>query len=147
MDKLKKLGSALTDDRSCLQRYTRPGWQSIELFTFIAGKRDDTPLLSLPAMFHPYDESLGWDYGRVFSDEEDVHSGGGDAHERYGIDAGVGCVVCCRPRSACRVYLCPRGDCRPRKVFRSGHEIEGEKCSGSRSGLFPFLTINAHLSR
>lgn len=97
MEKLKKLSSALADDRSCLQRYSRTGWQSIELFTFIAGKRDETPLLSLPAIFHPYDEKLGWDYGRVFSDEEDVHGGGGDAYERYGIDRGVGCVVCCRP--------------------------------------------------
>jgi len=96
-DRLKKLGTALAGHRSFFQRYSRPGWQPIELFTIIAGARDDTPLMTLPPIFHPYDEELGWDYSRVFSDEVDVHDGRGDAYERYGIDRRVGCVVCCRP--------------------------------------------------
>ena len=97
MDRLKALGTALTAPHSCIHRYSSRGWRPVELYTILAGKRDETPLLSLPAVFHPYDEQLGWDYGRVFADEGSVHEGGGDVYERWGIDCRQGCIICCRP--------------------------------------------------
>ncbi|KAL6233624.1 hypothetical protein BDW75DRAFT_184867 [Aspergillus navahoensis] len=53
--------------------------------------RTSVNLLDLPELFHPFDETLGWDYGKVFAD------GGGRAYAEYGIDEQTGCAVLCRP--------------------------------------------------
>ncbi|KAL4737667.1 FAD binding domain-containing protein [Aspergillus similis] len=53
--------------------------------------RASVRLLDLPEMFHPFDDKLGWDYGKVFADEE------GSVFAEYGIDEQTGCAVLCRP--------------------------------------------------
>lgn len=55
-------------------------------------------LLDLPDMFHPFDEELGWDYWKVFSDDKEHSTGVGHAYETYGIDdEGPCCLILCRP--------------------------------------------------
>jgi phenol 2-monooxygenase len=70
----------------------------IEVLTVHAAKRADTELLrDFPEVLHPFDKRLGWDYGKVYVDEESYHEGFGDAYGNYGIDRTRGCVVAVRP--------------------------------------------------
>ncbi|GES63492.1 FAD binding domain protein [Aspergillus terreus] len=55
-------------------------------------------LLELPEIFHPFDEIMGWDYWRVFSDDGTYDKETGQAYKWYGIEEqGAGCLVLCRP--------------------------------------------------
>ncbi|KAL4974682.1 FAD binding domain-containing protein [Aspergillus desertorum] len=65
--------------------------QMIELILVHKSPRTAVNLLDLPELFHPFDEKLGWDYGKVLVDE------GGSAYAEYGIDEQTGCAVLCRP--------------------------------------------------
>lgn len=51
-------------------------------------------LLDLPEVFHPWDAELGWDYGRVFTDEEANKNqiDTGHLYQEFCI-ASEGCVV------------------------------------------------------
>lgn len=59
----------------------------IEVLLIHSSPRTHVSLLDLPDIFHPFDEILGWDYSRVFSDV--------GAYKGYGVEDG--CVVVCRP--------------------------------------------------
>ncbi|KAL4758317.1 FAD binding domain-containing protein [Aspergillus foveolatus] len=63
---------------------------AIELILIHKSPRTSVRLLDLPELFHPFDDKLGWDYGKVFVDE-------GSAYAEYGIDEQIGCAVLCRP--------------------------------------------------
>lgn len=70
----------------------------IEVLTVHASKRVETELLrDFPAVLHPFDARLGWDYHKVFVDDESYHEGFGDAYGNYGVDRATGCVVAVRP--------------------------------------------------
>lgn len=59
----------------------------IEILLVHSSPRTDISILDLPDIFHPFDESFGWDYSRVFADL--------DAYEGYRVEDG--CVAVCRP--------------------------------------------------
>ncbi|KAL4983049.1 FAD binding domain-containing protein [Aspergillus falconensis] len=63
----------------------------IELILVHRSPRTSVNLLDLPELFHPFDDDLGWDYGKVFADD------GGSAYAEYGVDERTGCAVLCRP--------------------------------------------------
>ncbi|KAL3433571.1 FAD binding domain-containing protein [Aspergillus tetrazonus] len=63
---------------------------AIELILIHKSPRTSARLLDLSELFHPFDEKLGWDYGKVFVDE-------GSAYAEFGIDEQIGCAVLCRP--------------------------------------------------
>lgn len=69
----------------------------IEVLTLHAAKRHDVELLSLPEIYHPFDEKVGWDYWKVFVDDVSYHEGFGDAYVKYGVAKEKGCIVVCRP--------------------------------------------------
>ncbi|KAK5658178.1 hypothetical protein OQA88_2151 [Cercophora sp. LCS_1] len=70
----------------------------IEVLTIHSSKRTETELLrDFPDVLHPFDEHLGWDYNKVFVDDESYHEGFGDAYKNYGVDKEKGCVVAVRP--------------------------------------------------
>jgi phenol 2-monooxygenase len=70
----------------------------IEILTIHSSKRTDTELLrDFPDILHPFDKSLGWDYNKVYVDDESYHEGFGDAYKNYGVDKERGCVVIVRP--------------------------------------------------
>ena len=48
-------------------------------------------------MFRPFDETLGYDYWKVFADHGEFGMESGLAYEGYGIQGGCGCLVLCRP--------------------------------------------------
>lgn len=120
--RFETLGQALSSPKSCLHRYAyrpnnnldyricsppNPGEQHkvepasnslVEVFTIHSSPRTEINLLDLPEVFYgPYDEQLGWDYWKVFVDDEGVHEGKEDAYGKLGIDRLRGCLVVCRP--------------------------------------------------
>lgn len=70
----------------------------IEVLTVHSSKRTGTELLrDFPDILHPFDKHNGWDYNKVFVDDESYHEGSGDAYKNYGVDKQYGCVVAVRP--------------------------------------------------
>ncbi|KAJ6134382.1 hypothetical protein N7523_000704 [Penicillium sp. IBT 18751x] len=100
MQRMQRLGKQLEAPDSFIHRYTPLG-QSIdsviEVLTVHCGPRADIELLELPSAFHPYHSDLGWDYWKVYVDEESYHEGHGQAYANYGIDPSRGASVIVRP--------------------------------------------------
>lgn len=89
-------------DGSWLQQHTPKGApidSIIEILTIHSAPRRDCNLLDdFPAILHPLqDNDMGWDYNKVFVDDESYHLGHGKAYQNYGIDPDRGCVVAVRP--------------------------------------------------
>ena len=59
--------------------------------------RTEVDIFDFPPIFRPFSETAGFDYGKVFVDDESYHEGHGNAYEAYGIDAEKGCAVVIRP--------------------------------------------------
>lgn len=96
----KTLGESLSSGESFLSKYGTKSGRSdsvFEILTIHSAPRKSIELLSLPAVFHPYDEEYGWDYSKVFVDDMSHHEGHGHAYDNYGIDKERGCLVVLRP--------------------------------------------------
>ena len=94
------LCSERTAGDSFLPRFTPRGApldSVMELLTIHSGPRTALNLLDLPDILHPFDRTTGWDYDKVFVDDESYHEGHGHAYEAYGVDRQRGCVVILRP--------------------------------------------------
>ena len=100
MQRMQMLGKRVEGPDSFVRRYTPPG-QSIdsviEILTVHPGPRADIELLDIPDAFHPYHSDIGWDYWKVYVDEESYHEGHGQAYANYGIDLNRGASVIVRP--------------------------------------------------
>ncbi|THY55076.1 phenol 2-monooxygenase [Aureobasidium pullulans] len=72
---------------------------TIELLTIHSAPRVECNLLDdFPDVLHPLRlNGMGWDYEKVYVDDESYHHGHGRAYEKYGIDRIRGCVVIVRP--------------------------------------------------
>ncbi|KAJ6115297.1 hypothetical protein N7486_001075 [Penicillium sp. IBT 16267x] len=100
MQRLEKLGQSLQAPDSFICQYTpsgKPIDSVIEVLTVHSGPRADIELLDLPEAFHPDHGDMGWDYWKVFVDEESYHEGHGQAYANYGIDPIRGASVIIRP--------------------------------------------------
>lgn len=100
MSRYQELGAKLSRTNSFLRRLTPPGHpvdSIIEVLTVHAGPRWDIELMDLPEVFHPYSRTMGWDYWKVFVDDQSYHEGHGRAYENYGIDPNTGACVIVRP--------------------------------------------------
>lgn len=65
----------------------------VESFLIHSSPRDDIPFFDIPKVFHPFDETLGWDYGRIYTDY-------GDFNGKDGFESGIengGYAIFCRP--------------------------------------------------
>jgi phenol 2-monooxygenase len=94
------LGQQLQEPNSPLHcfRQQEPDSSMVEVFTVHSCPRHEMPLLDLPDIFHPWHPELGWDYGKVFTDEgayQDLASTG-HLYRDFGI-ADEGCVLLLRP--------------------------------------------------
>ena len=98
--KIDRLGAQLAGEDSFLKKFTprtkRYGGV-IEVLTVHASPRQETTVFDFPAVFRPWDERDGWDYWKVFVDDESYHEGHGRAYENYGVDKQKGCAVVVRP--------------------------------------------------
>jgi phenol 2-monooxygenase len=100
MQRMQKLGAKLGATDSFIRRFTpakQPIDSVIEVLTVHAGPRASLELLELPEAFHPYSETMGWDYWKVFVDDQSYHEGHGQAYANYGIDPVKGASVILRP--------------------------------------------------
>lgn len=94
------LGRALDSENSFLRKYTPESarYDSVfEVLTIHSAPRANIELHTLPEVFHPFDEEYGWDYSKVFVDDESYHEGHGQAYVNYGINKRTGCLVLVRP--------------------------------------------------
>jgi phenol 2-monooxygenase len=100
MQRMQTLGERLGAPDSFIHRYT-PANQHIdsviEVLTVHAGPRVTLELLDLPEAFHPYSATMGWDYWKIFVDDQSYHEGHGHAYANYGIDPVQGASVILRP--------------------------------------------------
>ncbi|TGJ81869.1 hypothetical protein E0Z10_g6898 [Xylaria hypoxylon] len=70
----------------------------IDVLLIHTAKRAEVEILrDLHEVYHPFDPKLGWDYDKVFADEESYHDGNGRAYEGYGVDPDEGALVIVRP--------------------------------------------------
>lgn len=94
---LALLGDALSK-HPCLTHAQGRSFPLIEPILIHSSPRHTVNLLGLPDIFHPFDDMLGWDYWRVFSDNTPHDPELGQACKAYGIDKeGPGCLIFCRP--------------------------------------------------
>ncbi|KAK2611864.1 hypothetical protein N8I77_005185 [Diaporthe amygdali] len=93
--------AALQSGDSFIKRATAPGASIdsvIEVLTIHSSKRTETELLrDFPEILHPFDKHSGWNYEKVFVDDDSYHEGYGNAYKNYGVDKDRGCVVAVRP--------------------------------------------------
>jgi phenol 2-monooxygenase len=91
---------ALAKESSFLHRVT-PADASIdsiiEILTLHSTPRREVEFFDFPDLLHPFDAEKGWDYNKVFVDDDSYHEGHGKAYEGYGVDAEKGCIVVLRP--------------------------------------------------
>ncbi|KAM3082381.1 hypothetical protein ACMFMF_002044 [Clarireedia jacksonii] len=69
----------------------------LETITIHNAKRSQIELMDLHEMFRPWSDNDGWDYWRVYADDESYHDGHGHLYEWCGINSEDGCVVILRP--------------------------------------------------
>ncbi|PGG95582.1 hypothetical protein AJ79_09972 [Helicocarpus griseus UAMH5409] len=100
LSRYNTLGEKLAAPQSFLRRFTPASAKidsTIEILTIHSAPRREIELSSLPEIFHPYCEENGWDYWKVFADDESYHEGHGRCYENLGLDSGVGAAVIIRP--------------------------------------------------
>ncbi|KAK2760613.1 FAD monooxygenase [Colletotrichum kahawae] len=99
--RVDKFAAALDAPENFLRKATPAGApidSVIEVLTIHSAKRTETELLrDFPEILHPLDPHFGWDYNKVYVDDESYHEGFGDAYKNYGVDKQRGCVVAVRP--------------------------------------------------
>lgn len=98
--RISQLGDLLAAPDSFLRRYTPQGarYDSIfELLTVHAAPRVETSIFDFHEVFRPFDPQRGWDYWKIYVDDESYHEGHGQIYRNYGIDSATGCTVIIRP--------------------------------------------------
>lgn len=98
--RLDALCERLSSPSSLLKRFTPRDARYdsvVEVLTVHAGKRHAVDLFDFAEVLRPYDEVDGWDYGKVFVDDESYHEGHGRLYETFGIGREEGCLVVLRP--------------------------------------------------
>ncbi|KAH6984493.1 FAD binding domain-containing protein [Ilyonectria sp. MPI-CAGE-AT-0026] len=99
-DRMNSLCEAMSGPSSFLNRFRPTGSRYdsvIEVLTVHAAKRADVDIFDFPDVLRPYDEVEGWDYNKVFVDDESYHEGHGQLYQNFGISRDEGCVVVLRP--------------------------------------------------
>ena len=99
-EQLSRMNKAASGIRQIVKSYTPTGQDIdsvIEVVTIHSAPRISIGLLELDEIYHPWDDTKGWDYGKVFVDDESHHQGFANAYKQYGIDREKGCFVVCRP--------------------------------------------------
>ncbi|KAH6713064.1 FAD binding domain protein [Leptodontidium sp. MPI-SDFR-AT-0119] len=98
--RVETLATALADPKSFVRRFQpagKPVDTLIEILTIHSSKRTACTVHDLPEIFHPYSEEFGWDYWKIFVDDQSYHEGHGHAYLNYGIDPMKGCAIIVRP--------------------------------------------------
>lgn len=95
-DRLQKLGTWLASSQG-LGPLANGANALVEALVVHCAPRAKIELLDLHEVFRPWSETHGYDYWRVFVDEESVQEGHGKVYERLEIDSERGCMAVVRP--------------------------------------------------
>ena len=98
--RVQSFAKELEGPDSFINRFTPPGKpvdSVIDLLIIPSAPRREVELLDFPDVFHPFDSKKGYNYDKVFVDDESYHEGHGEAYKNYGVDKETGCVVIIRP--------------------------------------------------
>ncbi|KAK5955572.1 hypothetical protein OHC33_003213 [Knufia fluminis] len=113
MSRLQGLCSYLTSPASFVHTYTPASSRIdsvIEILTVHAAPRHEVELLDLPEILHLFDSKLGYDYWKVFSNNNNSEEGDfDDAYELWGVGKDQGCIAVVRPDQHVS-YLCELED-------------------------------------
>jgi phenol 2-monooxygenase len=100
MARVEKLAATLAEPGSFINRF-RPAEEPIdaliEVLTIHSSARTSCTVHDFPEILHPFSEEFGWDYWKIFVDDESYHEGHGQAYANYGIDPAQGCAIILRP--------------------------------------------------
>ncbi|KAH0367805.1 phenol 2-monooxygenase, partial [Aureobasidium melanogenum] len=88
-----KLSASSSFIRTCTPS-SAPLDSVIETLTIHTSLRTSFPALELPDIFHPWRDSRGHDYWKIFARDNES---GDDIYKAFGIDEEVGCLVVVRP--------------------------------------------------
>jgi phenol 2-monooxygenase len=100
--RLKTLGEKLARPDSFLKRFTpstpaRARYDDVfEILAIHNAPRQEVTVFDFPEVWRPYDEVDGWDYWKIFVDDESYHEGHGQIYKNLEIDP-EGCTVILRP--------------------------------------------------
>jgi phenol 2-monooxygenase len=97
--KLDTVGANMHAQTSFLRQFTPPTAAYDAIFEILAVhncRRGTTTIFDFPEVFRPFDNINGWDYGKIFVDEESYHEGHGRIYETLDITR-EGCTVIIRP--------------------------------------------------
>ncbi|KAI5458671.1 FAD binding domain-containing protein [Mariannaea sp. PMI_226] len=100
MKRLDSLCNELSSPSSFLKRFTPSDGHYdsvIEVLTVHGAKRADVDIFDFAPVLRPYDEIEGWDYNKIFVDDQSYHEGHGQLYETFGISREEGCLVVLRP--------------------------------------------------
>lgn len=100
MQRVHGFCSELTREGSWLQRTVHRGWRVrsyVELLTIHSACREAVELAEFPELLHPFHETYGWDYEKIFVDGKSYYEPHGEAYQKLGVDKQRGCVVVTRP--------------------------------------------------
>lgn len=100
MQRVSRFCLALEQPGSLLQRHLPSGETArsyVELLTIHSAPREAVGLVDFPELLHPFDEEYGWDYDKIFADDESYYEPYGQAYMKLGVDEQRGCVVVARP--------------------------------------------------
>jgi phenol 2-monooxygenase len=94
------LGDKLAAQDSFIRKYTPAGKSIssvIEILAVHSAPRTEVDIFSFPPIFRPFSEASGFDYSKLFVDDQSYHEGHGHAYEEYGVDPQEGCAIILRP--------------------------------------------------
>ena len=129
--KVDALGASLDSKDSFLRRYTPPGARYDNVFEILAihsAPRATTTIFDFPEVFRPYDELDGWDYSKIFADDESYHEGHGKIYETFEISS-TGCAVIIRPDQYVS-YVGPMEDVDAVNRFFAGFMLPSKVANG-----------------
>jgi phenol 2-monooxygenase len=129
--RLKDAGASLNNNRSFLRKYTPPGAKYDSIFEILAihsAPRATTTIFDFPEVFRPYDEFDGWDYSKIYVDDESYHEGHGKIYETFNISQ-AGCAVVIRPDQYIS-YVGPMDDVDALNRFFAGFMLSSKVING-----------------
>jgi len=98
-NKLRAFGKRLACPDSFLSRFTPRSGRYDDVFEVLVihkAPRREVSVFDFPEVYRPFHETDGWDYWKIFVDDESYHEGHGEIYKNLAIDP-EGCSVILRP--------------------------------------------------
>jgi phenol 2-monooxygenase len=95
---VQKLNAGIVNEQEVIHKINQGDDVVGKVHTYLvhSAPRNAVDLMDLPKIFRPFDEINGYDYWKVFADNDQYTDTRGAAYEFYGI-GGEGCIALLRP--------------------------------------------------